>query len=687
MADPFANLLDSFKTAPSKSAKATTENKPIKINASTSSIASSSASRSQVLPKTNNLKGPQHPSFLFENNSSASVLQPTRKSSSPVNTPTSVVSPASTPRVLSNSRVTSAFDDDWSDLFGSNNSTPSANTVSVHRTNTFQKNVHGTNTPQESLASVDSSTTSQKQDSEEIVDEVVDMEIAKIMSLGYSFERAVQHLNMGDTYESIILKKKQTKEAKQRSERAKIASQQRDSSVDIFSFANNILEKGKSFLNENLQFDQDRYSQNGFSTGQNESYVKPDRLAAFNSNFGHSVKNSLNEDNPFEQRHDLKKQPQQRHRPASTDTHIEHDLLDLDIDNNTAKPMPAPSAHSSTTSLENQSSLLDISSAVPSISTTHASPSASASPVLDLGISAPSTAVPISELEYSSYLDFKAKGHALSKNGNFPDALNNYEKALHSLPETHPLRVIALSNIITSLFKIGEFNNALQNIEDALILFPKTDLNAIIPKDENDKKFKDIWWKIVLKKAEILEQQEKFEQSLALYKDLISKGFTTKKIIDAKQRCDKVVNPVQRKTPIPSAKKPEAKSASTSPKLVKAANTSQSKAKNLDDEKFKLHDQVQGQISAWSAGHESDLRYLLANLHAVLKFGNWKSVNPQDLIIPRKCKIVYLKAVAKTHPDKINTKTVSLENQMLASNIFMVLTKAWESFKIENSIS
>lgn len=665
MSDPFANLFDNFKTAPSKNGKVSTE-----TNAST---LLNSASGPQVLPKNNNLGTPPVASLLFENNSSASVLQPTRKSSSPVSGPNNVVSPALTPNPLSNSRASSTFDDDWSDLFGSN-----ASTLNGNGTSTPQENV-----PNKSSVNKASSTTKQKQDTEEVVDEVVDMEIAKIMSLGYSFEKAVQKLNTGDTYETILLKKKQLQQEK-RNERVKATTQQRDSSVDIFSFANNILEKGKNFLNENLQFDQDRYTQNGFDAVQNESYGRSDRLSAFNSNFGKQSEDLSRETKPFVENSKLEKSP----NPIKT--HIEHNLLDLDINDSVSKPASpmAPGGHSSTASMENQSSLLDMSPVDSSLNTSHVSRSASASPGLALGTTSASTAIQISELEYSSYLDFKIKGHALSEKGNFPEALANYEKSLHSLPENHPLRVIALSNIISSFFKIGEFNKALKHIEDALALFPQTNLNIVIPKDENGKKFKDIWWKVVLKKAEILEQQEKFEQSLKLYKDLISKGFTAKKIIDGKQRCDKVVNPVQRKAQTPSTVKPQAKIKNKLPEPVKTANVSQGKAKQkLEDEKFKLHDQVQNQISAWSAGHESDLRYLLANLHAVLKYGDWKSVNPQDLIIPRKCKVVYLKAVAKTHPDKINTKTVSLENQMLASNIFMVLTKAWESFKVENNIS
>ena len=110
-------------------------------------------------------------------------------------------------------------------------------------------------------------------------------------------------------------------------------------------------------------------------------------------------------------------------------------------------------------------------------------------------------------------------------------------------------------------------------------------------------------------------------------------------------------------------------------------------AEQLENKKFLLRDKVDEQIKSWSQGKENDLRQLLADLPKVLTWSNdWKPVTTSDLVMPKKVKITYLKAIAKTHPDKLND-SLDVEHKMLAEDIFSILSKAWEAFKEENNIS
>ena len=84
---------------------------------------------------------------------------------------------------------------------------------------------------------------------------------------------------------------------------------------------------------------------------------------------------------------------------------------------------------------------------------------------------------------------------------------------------------------------------------------------------------------------------------------------------------------------------------------MKAANAAAEKA---DDEKFALTDQVDAKLVAWKGTKADNLRALLGSLDKVLwPEAGWNKVNMGDLVMPNKVKIVYMKAIAKVHPDKV----------------------------------
>lgn len=73
------------------------------------------------------------------------------------------------------------------------------------------------------------------------------------------------------------------------------------------------------------------------------------------------------------------------------------------------------------------------------------------------------------------------------------------------------------------------------------------------------------------------------------------------------------------------------------------------------DEAFALTDAVDGRLASWKAGKSDNLRALLASLDTVLwPAAGWTKVGMGDLVMPNRVKIVYMKAIAKVHPDKVS---------------------------------
>ena len=308
--------------------------------------------------------------------------------------------------------------------------------------------------------------------------------------------------------------------------------------------------------------------------------------------------------------------------------------------------------------------------------------------------------IPISHIELSGYAEFRNRGTQYFKNGDYVSSFQEYEKSLNTLPVNHPLRIIAYSNIIASELKIGEYSKSLKNSSSALEMFPDdtAQWTAVIQDSDPQRTYKDIWPKVKLRQAEALEHIESFKAALSSYQELIEKGFANDKIMDGKRRCQKVLNP----TPPPVVKTPRISTPKQSPSPVPRKATSNSKdavyesverlkkenatSQEVEKQKLALYDKVFAKVETWKNRKDTDIRHLLANLSIVLTWCDWKPVAASDLVMPKKVKITYMKAVAKTHPDKV-PESLELENKMIAENVFSVLSVAWDKFKIENNMS
>lgn len=331
-------------------------------------------------------------------------------------------------------------------------------------------------------------------------------------------------------------------------------------------------------------------------------------------------------------------------------------------------------------------------------SNTPASSSPSPSPSLEKLI-IPS--ISISDIQLTNFKNAREKGNEFFKNGDFPVALTSYEDSLKSLPNGHIFSIISYSNLSIVYSKLGNSKSQLEFSEKGLMILNKICKNNynLLNNEfiENDKTFKSFWIKLLSKKSEALENLEKFKDAFFNYNLLIENGGSSKPIMDGKNRCFKILNPEKSKTTTSSRtsrarqqqQQPTTRSTSKptgNGEATRRIKEQNQKTENFENEKFQLHDQIEDKLNTWRNGKEDNLRALLSSLHLILwKETNWKPVGLTDLVLDKKVKIIYMKAVAKTHPDKISTNATT-EQKLIAQGVFVTLNQAWDKFKTMNNI-
>ncbi|ODV84674.1 hypothetical protein CANARDRAFT_28837 [[Candida] arabinofermentans NRRL YB-2248] len=305
--------------------------------------------------------------------------------------------------------------------------------------------------------------------------------------------------------------------------------------------------------------------------------------------------------------------------------------------------------------------------------------------------------VPITDSQLEKFNGYRSKASDYFKKGDFAKSLEFYEFSLSALPSQHHYKIIAYSNISIVYSKIGNPKLQLENSNEGLKILQNiseniSDLNNVIIED--DKTGKSFWIKLLSKKAEALEHLERFEESLSCYTKLIENGSSSKPTMDGKRRCNNILNPPSKTTKSTSTPTINRKKSTAAPSVPSPNNTAVKriqeqniKAETLENEKFQLHDTIEAKLNSWKAGKEDNLRALLSSLHLILwPELNWKPVSLTDLVLDKKVKLIYMKAVAKTHPDKIGGGE-STERKLIANGVFISLNQAWDKFKEVNGIS
>jgi len=180
---------------------------------------------------------------------------------------------------------------------------------------------------------------------------------------------------------------------------------------------------------------------------------------------------------------------------------------------------------------------------------------------------------------------------------------------------------------------------------------------------------RDYFGKATMRKAEALEQMEKWKEAAIVWKEAVEGGHGAATSIEGRLRCVKMATPQQakRSKPPPSKKPPTpAPARSTISDLNGTANgrssaaavnrlrAADAAADRADDEKFALTDTVDAKLVAWKAGKADNLRALLSSLDTVLwPEAGWKKIGMAELVLPTKVKVQYMKGIAKVHPDKV----------------------------------
>ncbi|KAI9492103.1 hypothetical protein BDB00DRAFT_939896 [Zychaea mexicana] len=307
----------------------------------------------------------------------------------------------------------------------------------------------------------------------------------------------------------------------------------------------------------------------------------------------------------------------------------------------------------------------------------------------------------------------RQRGNEHFKLGQFGDAESAYSQALGALPSGHDHLVLLSNNRAAARLKIGEYKRCIEDCELAIEM-------ALVSGESIESEGVTIRWreqlvKALHRKGDALENIEKFNDAIKTYEELVKlEGSGNVKINQALSRCRKALNPTVSQpqqssstttstmddlfgigsTAAPAATTTRSSPSKPSPRPSKPANVEESKAvaamraqaaqqEAEDAERLARTDDVNTRIQNWKSGKENNLRALLATLDTLLWPGaQWRGAQMSELIDPKRCKMTYIKAIAKVHPDKLPA-SVTVEQRMLASAIFSTLNEAWDSFKTQ----
>lgn len=295
---------------------------------------------------------------------------------------------------------------------------------------------------------------------------------------------------------------------------------------------------------------------------------------------------------------------------------------------------------------------------------------------------------PLNSAQSMEYMHAKKKAQEMFKAGDYTSALEYYNSGSNVIPLDHPYQIILHSNIALTYSKLGNPKDQLASTDRGLELIKKltngSSVSSLAQFNIENTNLRKLWIKLMVKRAESLENLEKWSEAKLVYETLIGHGEGSKPVMDGKNRCNKVLNPV-RSRPKPIVPKNSKHTAKDNEKLKRVQDMNKQKVQE-DEQKFKLHDHIEEQLNSWRAGNKDNIRALICSLDKILwPELNWKPVQLTDLVMDKKVKIFYMKAVAKTHPDKVPS-TETIEHKMIANGVFITLNEAWEIFKAEKGM-
>ena len=289
---------------------------------------------------------------------------------------------------------------------------------------------------------------------------------------------------------------------------------------------------------------------------------------------------------------------------------------------------------------------------------------------------------PLSSIAFQSSTSHRQAGTSAFKLGNYAEAMISYTTSLSVLPSSHPLTVVLLTNRALTHLKIGDPKASIADADTALAIIGSSRGQGEmidIGGDEGSKEMGLYWGKAMTRKAEALEQLERWVDAAKAWKACVEAGVGGSTSIAGRDRCDRAAGssssqPITARPaarPPSTARKPSnvapyrsalddlsgrpTPSKAPSAEAVTRLRAANAEAERVDDEKFALADSVDERLSTWRRGKEGNLRALLGSLDTVLWEGaGWKKVGMSELIVPAKVKVAYMRGIGKVHPDKVS---------------------------------
>lgn len=315
------------------------------------------------------------------------------------------------------------------------------------------------------------------------------------------------------------------------------------------------------------------------------------------------------------------------------------------------------------------------SKATPPIRSSQASPAprpaARPSPAPSPAPPRPARQIPnISPIALQNSTKCRLEGTAHFKRGDFAAAHASYTSSLTAIPRDHPLTILLLCNRALTALKTGEPRQAVEDADTAIQLIGPSkgegehvELQGSGGTAPEKRDMRDLYGKALTRKAEALEQMEKWADAATVWQVCVEAGLGGSTATAGRQRCQKALAPKSAPASRPASTRPAATprprpSAGTpqkSSEAVERLREAHKAAEREGDEKLALTDKVDARIAAWRDGKRDNLRALLGSLDNVLWEGSgWKKVGLHELVVANKVKIIYMKAIAKTHPDKVS---------------------------------
>ncbi|KAG8702394.1 hypothetical protein FRC08_003507 [Ceratobasidium sp. 394] len=303
---------------------------------------------------------------------------------------------------------------------------------------------------------------------------------------------------------------------------------------------------------------------------------------------------------------------------------------------------------------------------------------------------------PISANALATAKAHRTKGTEAFKLGQFGAAIEAYTIAIDLVPEGHAERVPLFNNRAAARAKAGDASGAIEDCTAALAAIGDDfDPKREAPTPEMD--LSAAYLKALRRRAEVLENTEKWKRAREDWEKLVKVGGTwagNKTASDGVQgvgRCKRMEDGGNQPTAQPHAPAAAAKPrprprpaparTTTDDSAVRRLKAANAAAEAEGDAKHALKDSVDARIMTWKGGKETNIRALIASLDTVLwpELG-WAKVGMHELVTPNQVKVRYVRAIAKVHPDKLNTSSTTVEQRMIANSVFGALNEAWNAF-------